>query len=334
MPTDALGELPTFLAAWGVVAAAALPVFAVARWFARREDFSPRWRPVPFRGTLLDWLLLYCVYLVVMSLAVGGLADGGVVERFSGRGGVGLTQLRLMAAGFVALPVVLAAAAFLRRVAHDLPLTFDARALPGDVARGVVAGVVLTPAVHAVYALTRLVNAAAGGAEQQHPLATAGAGQSPGEIVFFLLSVGLVVPWVEELLFRGVMLRWLGRRAVNAGLVFAVALLFAGTSGAAVAPELAPTLFVVVLAALTLAVSLLGRLRPRFPARTVRAVLASSALFAAAHSAVWPSPVPLFVLACGLGYLTARTGRITAAVVAHGLFNTVSSVILIRHAAG
>ena len=334
MPPDAPGELTTFLAAWAIVSVAALPVFAVARWLSRREAFRPRWRLVPFRGTLLDWLLLYGGYVVVMSLAVGGLTAGGVVERVSARDAAGLNQLRLMAAGFVALPVLLAAAAFLRRVVHDTPLTFDFRTLPGDVARGLVAGVVFTPAVHAVYGLTRAVNAAAGGAEREHPLATVGAGDTPGEVAFFLLSVAVVVPWVEELLFRGVMLRWLGGRAANAALVFAVALLFAGTKGVAPNPEMAPTLFVVVLAALTFGASRWGASRPRFPVRTARAVLASSALFAAAHSAVWPSPVPLFVLACGLGYLTARTGRITAAVVAHGLFNAVSSVILIRQPAG
>ena len=324
MPTDAPDALPTFLAAWATVAAVALPLFAAGRWLSRRERFWPRWRPVLFRGTLLDWLLLYVAYLLVMGLAIGGLESAGG-ERFRGPDA---GQLRPMTAGFLALPALLAAAAVLRHVAHDLRAAIDWRALPGDVARGAVAGVVFTPVVHAVYWLIRTLNAAAGGAEREHPLALLGAGKSPGEVAFFVLSVCVVVPWTEELLFRGVMLRWLGRRAANAAPVFAVALLFAGTEGAALNPRLAPTLFVVALAALTVATT---RLRA---ARTVRAVLASSALFAAAHSSVWPSPVPLFVLACGLGYLTVRTGRITAAVVAHGLFNAVSTVILIRQPAG
>ncbi len=323
MPAAAPDAAPMFVAAWAIVAAATLPFFAAGRWLSRRESFCPRWRVVPFRGTLLDWLLLYVAYLLVMSLAIGGLESGA--ERFRGPDA---GQLRQMAAGLFALPALLAVAAFLRHAAHDLRPTFDWRALPGDVARGVVAGVAFTPAVHAVYWLTKTLNAAAGGAEREHPLALLGAGTSPGEVAFFLLAVCVAVPWIEELLFRGVMLRWLGRRAANAAPVFAVALLFAGTEGANFNPRLAPTLFVVALAALTVAAS---RLRA---ARTVRAVLASSALFAAAHSSVWPSPLPLFVLACGLGYLTVRTGRITAAVVAHGLFNAVSSVILIRQPAG
>ena len=328
MSTDAPDALPTFLAAWAIVAAVALQLFVVGRWLSRRERFWPRWRVVPFGGTLLDWVLLYVAYIAVMSLAVGGLAAAGLVERLSGRDAADVGQLRQMAAGLVALPALLAAAAFLRHVVHDLRPAFDWRTLPGDVARGAVAGVAFTPLVHAVFWLTKSLNAAAGGAERDHPLAILGAGTSPGEVAFFLLAVCVVVPWTEELLFRGVMLRWLGRRAADATLVFAVALLFAGTEGVAPNPQLAPTLFVVALAALTAATS---RLRA---ARTLRAVFASSALFAAAHSSVWPSPVPLFVLACGLGYLTARTGRITAAVVAHGLFNAVSSVMLIRLTAG
>ena len=321
MPADAP---PTFLAAWVTVAAAALPLFAVGRWLSRREPFCPRWRPVPFRGTLLDWLLLYVAYLFAMSLAIGGLESGGG-ECF---GGPDAGQRRQLAAGLLALPALLAAAAFLRHAIHDLRPTFDWHTLPGDAARGAVAGVVFTPAVHAVYWLTKTLNAAAGGAEREHPLALLGAGTSPGGVAFFLLAVCVVVPWTEELLYRGVMLRWLGRRAANAAPVFAVALMFAGTEGAALNPRLAPTLFVVALAALTAATTWLRA------ARTARAVLASSALFAAAHSSVWPSPVPLFVLACGLGYLTVRTGRITAAVVAHGLFNAVSTVILILQPAG
>ena len=363
MTTDAPGELPTFLAAWAVVTAVAVPVVVAGRLLGRREGFWPRWQVVPFRGTLLDWLILYCGYVLVMSLGIVGLSSAGWLAGLTGRpvppvmvdaegygaslGGVAgaasaatfrrdsarANQLRQMAAGFLALPVVLGGAAFLRHVVHDIRPGFDWRSVPADVARGAVAGVAFTPVVHAVYWLSKTLNAAGGGVEQAHPLAETGVGHSAGEIAFFLVSVCLVVPWIEELLFRGVMLRWLARRQAHAVLVFAVALAFAATRGVAWEPKLGPTAFVIGLLLLSFAAGWFGSKRPRFPVRTVRAVLASSALFAAAHSAVWPSPVPLFVLACGLGYLTVRTGRITAAVVAHGLFNAVSSVILIRQSA-
>ena len=360
MPTDAPGELPNFLAAWGIATAVAVPGVVAGRLLGRREAFWPRWKLVPFRGTLLDWIILYCGYMVVMSLGIVGLSSAGLSGRSvppvtvnaaayeSSLGGVAggasaanfrrdsarANQLRQMAAGFLALPALIGGAAFLRHVVHDIRPGFDRRSLPTDVARGAVAGAVFTPVVHAVYWLAKTLNAEWGGVEQAHPLAETGVGRSAGEIACFLVSVCLVVPWIEELLFRGVMLRWLARRQAHAVLVFAVALAFAATRGMAWEPQLGPTGFVVGSMLLSFAVEWFGSKRPGFPVRTVRAVLASSALFAAAHSAVWPSPVPLFVLACGLGYLTVRTGRITAAVVAHGLFNAVSSVILIRQSAG
>ena len=55
-----------------------------------------------------------------------------------------------------------------------------------------------------------------------------------------------------------------------------------------------------------------------------------AALFAAVHSGVWPTPVPLFFLGMGLGYLVARSGSIVPAVVVHGLFNFVSAVLVLR----
>jgi len=73
---------------------------------------------------------------------------------------------------------------------------------------------------------------------------------------------------------------------------------------------------------------LLRHLRVRSPQHT-RAVLASSALFAAVHANVWPSPVPLVVLAVGLGYLYLRTRTLIGPVVVHGLFNAVSAVYLL-----
>jgi membrane protease YdiL (CAAX protease family) len=67
----------------------------------------------------------------------------------------------------------------------------------------------------------------------------------------------------------------------------------------------------------------------KLPKRTTLAVWSSAALFAAAHSVVWPSPVALFVLGLGLGYLTARTRSWAASAVCHILFNTTSFVYLV-----
>jgi membrane protease YdiL (CAAX protease family) len=84
--------------------------------------------------------------------------------------------------------------------------------------------------------------------------------------------------------------------------------------------------FVLVLAAGAYFIQRVGPRWPKFPARTALAVWSSSALFAAAHSSVWPTPIPLFLLALGLGYLAARTRSWAAGAVTHILFNAVSTV--------
>jgi CNT family concentrative nucleoside transporter len=48
-------------------------------------------------------------------------------------------------------------------------------------------------------------------------------------------------------------------------------------------------------------------------------VYASAALFAVVHSAIWPSPIPLFLLGLGLGWLAVRTRGVLAPAIVHGL---------------
>jgi membrane protease YdiL (CAAX protease family) len=60
------------------------------------------------------------------------------------------------------------------------------------------------------------------------------------------------------------------------------------------------------------------------------AVFATALLFGATHSFAWPTPIALFVLGLGLGYLAVRTRSLVAPVVVHCLFNAVSFVILIE----
>jgi membrane protease YdiL (CAAX protease family) len=55
-------------------------------------------------------------------------------------------------------------------------------------------------------------------------------------------------------------------------------------------------------------------------------VLASSALFAAAHAGYGPEPIPIFLLALIFGYVYQRTHRILPTIVAHALFNLISMV--------
>ena len=66
--------------------------------------------------------------------------------------------------------------------------------------------------------------------------------------------------------------------------------------------------------------------------RHARAIYASAALFGLVHSSVWPSPVPLFFLGLGLGWLAVRTRGVLVPTIVHGLFNAVSAVYVLAAA--
>jgi membrane protease YdiL (CAAX protease family) len=55
-------------------------------------------------------------------------------------------------------------------------------------------------------------------------------------------------------------------------------------------------------------------------------------LFANFHANIWPTPVALFVLALGLGWLAYRTQSVVASIVLHVLFNTITILTLLRPA--
>jgi membrane protease YdiL (CAAX protease family) len=59
------------------------------------------------------------------------------------------------------------------------------------------------------------------------------------------------------------------------------------------------------------------------------AIYAASLLFAAAHSFAWPTPISLFILALGLGYLVYRMQSIVVSITLHALFNSISVVALL-----
>jgi membrane protease YdiL (CAAX protease family) len=54
------------------------------------------------------------------------------------------------------------------------------------------------------------------------------------------------------------------------------------------------------------------------------AILVSATLFAALHASHGPDPIPLFILAIGLGYLYQRTHRIVPCITVHLLLNSVT----------
>jgi membrane protease YdiL (CAAX protease family) len=63
-------------------------------------------------------------------------------------------------------------------------------------------------------------------------------------------------------------------------------------------------------------------------ANMLAAIYGSAMLFAVFHSSVWPTPIPLFVLGLGLGWLAFRTQSLVSSITVHVLFNTVACLVL------
>jgi hypothetical protein len=58
------------------------------------------------------------------------------------------------------------------------------------------------------------------------------------------------------------------------------------------------------------------------------AIFGASMLWALFHWSVWPTPIPLFFLGLGLGWLAYRTQSLLSAITVHVLFNSVACIVL------
>lgn len=58
------------------------------------------------------------------------------------------------------------------------------------------------------------------------------------------------------------------------------------------------------------------------------AIIITSAIFASLHAGQWPAPIPIFILAIGLGVIYQRTGSLIATICMHAVFNGISTLML------
>jgi membrane protease YdiL (CAAX protease family) len=196
-----------------------------------------------------------------------------------------------------------------------------------DLSKAYVAWLVLTPLVFVFYAavvscywlLTHKL-------PEHHELEKV-LEEAPGAMNWFLavLQAVILAPITEELLFRSILQRWLNQNPERSLIAFAAAAVFAML--AMDSEGLGPVIFVLAMIPGHFLLGVLLRKRPAMMA-PASAVYGTSLLFAAFHSLVWPTPIPLFFLGLGLGYLAYRTESLTAPIVLHGLFNSVSCLAL------
>jgi membrane protease YdiL (CAAX protease family) len=343
----------------GLGALTALLLSAVAR--TSRDPLFPPAGPVrPVNGAAV--VGAFAVFVLVGSAVQTALAGSGFFQRVYGPDFPGswpeaaAHTVRALWAATFAFPVQVGLIVGLAVALGGNPLT--GRGWARNVLAGYLTWLPVTPVAFLVFVLANLVHTQlTGQPPDKHPLTALGEMAGKREWALFVLQTVVLAPALEELVFRGLLLPWLARRrplpdpeAIGTVppawrplavllLSVVVAVLFqaadvqrawlAGDHRGVVA-HLSPGLFFGAVVLLYFVP--MDRLRRHLRVRSrqhARAVLASAALFAAFHAHVWPSPVPLLVLAVGLGYLYLRTRSLVGPVVVHGLFNAVSAVYLL-----
>lgn len=148
----------------------------------------------------------------------------------------------------------------------------------------------------------------------------------PTDWILFFVAAVVAAPVVEELLFRGIFQPWAKEVSWGGDVAMAAALGAAYVLGRK-EHGIWPVAFVgAMVPGYLLAGWGLRRWLPR--PNVARAVYGTALLFAAAHSRVWPTPVPLFVLGLALGWLAYRTQSLVGPVLAHALFNGLTCLAL------
>jgi membrane protease YdiL (CAAX protease family) len=221
---------------------------------------------------------------------------------------------------------------------RDLGVSFGgARSVAANVLLGAAAWLVIAPLSFGVnYLLTWLHTRYVEVRVEEHPFTAAvqGGGLTPAEWALMAVAALVSAPLGEELFFRGALpalcrkLRFGGHAAMLLALATALLLRWgdlldaAGKGAVPLLLAAAPALFVLAMVPPYAVVCW----RTRGNGGPV--IFGTALLFAAAHSRVWPTPVALFVLGLGLGWLAVRTRSLVAPVVVHSLFNGVSFLLL------
>jgi membrane protease YdiL (CAAX protease family) len=314
-------------------------------------------RPVPW--TFLDLLIVIFVatsLLIGIFTAVQGLrvapANGPVIQLQKHHIAAIADSLWKISAMAVAMLYLVAKSGATWR---DFGLSW--RDLGGQVAIGMMAFVMLAPPVYAIQAAIVWY----GKWKYEHPLIEM-LQKSPDVGLFLLLafSACVMAPLSEEWLFRSILQGWLERalgwltkalyfqhsapaivaKGPQAG-VFEASTTDAESAAvsAAVAGELPPYPTTHYDPNPYAASQLAPLLQPHreeeiheepFP-RSILAqwlpILISAVLFGLAHWGHGPAPIPLTILAIGLGYVYQRTHSIVPVMVVHSLFNSVSMLL-------
>lgn len=175
------------------------------------------------------------------------------------------------------------------------------------------------------------------GGPSPHPFTTLFLqGVTPLELGLLLAIACIAAPVLEETLFRGILQPWCMKSSQRRLSILLFTTLWVvmnraeklmtitqQSSWLGVLDALLPFL---ILAGITFVVHALER---RETSSQALAIICTSACFSFFHIAHWPSPIALFVLSLGLGWLAVRTRSLVGPIVLHALFNAISGVQLL-----
>jgi membrane protease YdiL (CAAX protease family) len=342
--------MPETLSIFHLVQAWALIAIAVGLLMLPLWRLRPRGWP-PQRRRALAWggvhvVAAFAIFWIMPQLIRPLISVTALSHWFFG-GEVNIERAQVLAyalSGTLALPLQLLAWRGLLATVEPHPVpAISPHPTVRDLRAGFLTWLVVTPAVYGVGLVTLMVYARLGGHADQHPIMKAmeGGPVPTGVLLLILAETVIAAPVREELLFRGILLPWMADRSWGGD--FGLAL--AAAAGVALRPPIdhhwanpmiiasrfGPAILVLALAPLSHPGAhwpLLRRLLPirnnAARAQVIRAIVGSAAIFACVHSNVWPTPIPLAVLALALGWLAMRTQSIIAPIVVHILFNAVA----------
>jgi membrane protease YdiL (CAAX protease family) len=314
VPGPTHDDLLKLFLSFGIVAVVAMCIAVVAWFISGKNGISQScaWRVWPTRWTIFDAVAMWLLAPIQSLVATGGIV---VIA--------------------IAPPIAVFTFRFWRRFMATEPWTSNDVSF-GRVAKltliGIIGWAVITPLTFGVYLLTLWLFVQLGGEVEQHPLSTTPPQTLTAAILLFAKACYLA-PVFEELAFRRVLVPWAMGQSYRAWLILAASVPFAVARLFSPVPMIGPAIFLVILVLGFVGVQYAKWLIKRFPVRTASAIYSTSAFFAIVHSLVWPSPIPLFILGLGLGYLMVRTHSVWPCVVAHALFNAVSAVFLLSNTA-
>jgi membrane protease YdiL (CAAX protease family) len=327
-----------FLAVVGALALIAL------RWSSTqlRRSWLPlqRLRHISWHG--VDVLTAFFIWLAIPILVSATLRKAGFFDRlYEGMNDTPTRERQWLWASLLAQPLALGLILLgLQQIRGtrlaELGLTFVRAGR--NVAIGYVLWLIMLPLGEVIEAIAEwampqgwvdehFVSIAA-----QHSLALA-------EWVVLFITAVVLAPLSEEIIFRGILLPWQLRGGWEAqatiGFCAFLAAALLGVREQPVTYNPGPVVFV---AAMLLGIFLIpflsifgSKLMSESHPHSV-AIFTNGLFFAAMHSGIWPSPIPLFVLGMALAWVTYRTSSLIGAIALHALFNAVSAIALLLKA--